>query len=72
MSSYRRLVGRSLGALAIVLVLLPVPVIAQPSVEQAQSISLVTRVITSAAITRRWRVLRVRARVRRGDDATSP
>ena len=51
MPSYRRVVGRALGALAIFLVLLPVPAIAQPSVEQAQSISLVTRVLTSAVVT---------------------
>lgn len=51
MSSYRRLMGRVLGVFALIIVLIPTPVVAQPSVEQAQSLSVFTRVISSAVIT---------------------
>lgn len=51
MSRYRRLVVWGLGALALAIALLPAPAVAQPSVEQAQSLSVFTRVLSSAAIT---------------------
>lgn len=44
-------VGRVLGVVALSLVLVPAPTVAQPSVEQVQSLSIMTRVISSAAIT---------------------
>lgn len=51
MSSHRRTAGRILGALALALVLLPTTTVAQPSVEQAQSASIVTRFLASAVVT---------------------
>lgn len=51
MSTLRRVAGHVIGVLALAIVLLPTAVAAQPSVEQVQSLSVFTRVISSAAIT---------------------
>lgn len=51
MSTLRRVAGRFFGVLALAIVLAPTSVAAQPSVQQAQSLSVFTRVLSSAVIT---------------------